>query len=890
MKFERVRLENFKCYADADLRLERGVTVIHGVNGSGKSSLLEACFFALYGARALDRTLDELVTIGAEEATVELWFAHGGTSYHIKRRVRVRDDRASTAECVLEEPDGVVEGARDVRNRVASLLRMDHAAFVNCAYVRQGEVNKLINATPSERQDMIDDLLQLGRLEEYRARASDARVGVGRVLEGKRESLTQLDEQIEAKEDKDLHDQLNAAESELATVREELDRYEDQRETARETLEDATSILEEYEQRRAELDEVESEIEELTETIETTEREREDLADEIAERRERREEIIDRIETALETTELPTDADRDAVASLIDDLAERDDEIRDEIEQYRLDAQGYREDSESHREDASEAEERAAEKRTRADDLQSDLDETRADLTDRRETLTELDATVETIEATFADAPIDIDEAAAYQDEISDELTTVTEELTTLDARIESVEADIAEAEELLEAGKCPECGQSVEQAPRVDSLEEDRQRLAELRDERTETEATREAIEKRLERAETLAEKADEHDRLLEKRETLAELIAEREETIAETEDRIDTLRGEADELETEAEEHCKAAADAAENAEECREEIAACNERRGDLADRIETLEDVLADFDRGEDLDDAIETRQERRAQLEEMNDERRDRLGTLRERRSELSEAIDEERLAEAREDKDRAETYLEEVAAEIESREERRDELQARIGAIENEIEELESLRERRTELAETVERLESLYDEAEQLQEMYGQLRAELRQRNVETLERMLNDTFDLVYRNDSYDRIELDEEYHLTIYQKDGEALDPDQLSGGERALFNLSLRAAIYRLLAEGIEGAAPTPPLILDEPTVFLDSGHVSQLLELIEYMRAEIGVEQIVVVSHDDELVDAADDLVHVSKDATTNRSRVERRDSTVLPAD
>jgi len=79
---------------------------------------------------------------------------------------------------------------------------------------------------------------------------------------------------------------------------------------------------------------------------------------------------------------------------------------------------------------------------------------------------------------------------------------------------------------------------------------------------------------------------------------------------------------------------------------------------------------------------------------------------------------------------------------------------------------------------------------------------------------------------------------------------------------------------------LLAEGIDGAAPTPPLILDEPTVFLDSGHVSQLVELVESMR-ELGVEQIIVVSHDEELVGAADDLVRVEKDATTNRSHVER---------
>jgi exonuclease SbcC len=64
------------------------------------------------------------------------------------------------------------------------------------------------------------------------------------------------------------------------------------------------------------------------------------------------------------------------------------------------------------------------------------------------------------------------------------------------------------------------------------------------------------------------------------------------------------------------------------------------------------------------------------------------------------------------------------------------------------------------------------------------------------------------------------------------------------------------------------------------------VFLDSGHVSQLVELVEQMR-RMGVEQIVVVSHDDELVDAADDVVRVEKDATTNRSRVVRDPEEVL---
>lgn len=70
MRFDHITLEHFKPYADASLDLQDGVTIIHGLNGSGKSSLLEACFFALYGARALDETLDDIVTTDEDDATM----------------------------------------------------------------------------------------------------------------------------------------------------------------------------------------------------------------------------------------------------------------------------------------------------------------------------------------------------------------------------------------------------------------------------------------------------------------------------------------------------------------------------------------------------------------------------------------------------------------------------------------------------------------------------------------------------------------------------------------------------------------------------------------------------------------------------------------------------
>ena len=99
--------------------------------------------------------------------------------------------------------------------------------------------------------------------------------------------------------------------------------------------------------------------------------------------------------------------------------------------------------------------------------------------------------------------------------------------------------------------------------------------------------------------------------------------------------------------------------------------------------------------------------------------------------------------------------------------------------------------------------------------------------------------------------------------------------------MSGGERALFNLALRCAIYRFLSYGLgeRGGADLPPMILDEPTVFLDSGHIRQLIRLIDRMK-DLGVGQIIVVSHDESLIDSADRVYTVTKDSLTNTSSFE----------
>ena len=883
MRFRHVRMENFKCYADAELDLDTGVTVIHGVNGSGKSSLLEACFFALYGSKALDdRTLDDVITNGAEDAEIELVFDHAGESYRIERRLRLSGERAQTAKCVLETPESNVDGARAVREYVTELLRMDAEAFVNCAYVRQGEVNKLIHASPSDRQDMIDDLLQLGKLEEYRERASEARLAVKTVLDGQRDVIESLDSQIEDKEEKELHAQLNELETELEESNAEIDRLEEQIESARETKADAESVLAEYEEKRERIDDLETDIEELRDKISDTEGERDRLKSEIGEYRDRLDELQDRREELLAGASIGDDVDTTAVESALDDLEARDDELRDDLEAIRGEIGEYTTTAENARERAGELEADAETAREDATDLKAELDEDETKLDERRDKLDEIDDEIEAAKEVFQDAPVEFGKATDHADSLDAEYEELREELTDVRTKLESARASVEEAEALLEEGKCPECGQPVDDSPHVDALADDRDRVAELESRREELAEERSAVRERRDAAEELVEAQRRVTELRTNRQNVEQLIEEREATLSDKRERIDDLEERAETLDERAEEKRAAASEATEEAEELRGEIADINAERGEIRERLERLESLEETLDEIEELRAAIEEHRERRTEKDELNDERRERLAEKRERKTELQSAFDDDRIEKAREDSERAGQYLAQAEPAVEEERERRDDLLDRIGGIKNELGELESLREKRESVAARQTALESLYDEAQQLQETYGDLRAELRQQNVETLERMLNETFDLVYQNDSYSHIELDGEYELTVYQKDGARLAPDQLSGGERALFNLSLRCAIYRLLAEGIDGAAPMPPLILDEPTVFLDSGHVSQLVELIGSMR-DLGVEQIIVVSHDDELVGAADRVVEVRKDPTSNRSSVERRE-------
>ncbi len=870
MRIRELSLENYRCFETATLALDPGVTVIYGPNGSGKTTLFEAILFALYGSGGLaEATLEDVVTRGAEAASVTMEFDHGDERFHLEREVVVRDERAATRRCVLDRGDDEpIEGARAVSSFLVDRLRLDAQAFVNSAYVKQGEIDRFLHATPAERQSMLDDLLRLGVLETYHDRADEARLAVRSLAREREERLDELAAQLEPLRERDLHDRLNELETEREQVRAELEELTDRRHERRSERDAIEDELETLEERRAERAELEERRAEIAEAIEEAEAERQSLRERREALRESRADLEATIDEQIDDLGIDgidsLGSARSALESDRDDLEAELEELRDTIESATASQAEAGERIDSLEAQLAERRDELAEVRTAIEEDEDAL----ADHHDRREAVqTEIDELGEAID----DWPLDeeaLDSARASVTEDRDELEATLQETRE---RIAALEDLVERAEELAAADRCPTCGQPVAEAPHVERLEEDREELDELREEVDELTDELEAREDRLERLEAIASRR-------ERLESLEALIDQREATLEERRERETALEAAIEELQSTLQEATAARESATETVESARARVGEINDRLADLREREEDL-DALEDLlDRRDDIDDERERLADRRDHLAELIDARHDRLGDVDERLAELTEAVDADRIATLEERREELADDLTDLDERIADLEERRDELNERIGSVRTDLDQLETLEERRETIEQRHDALDALRREASELGELYESVRAELRERNVTALERSLNDTFGRLYRNEAYDRIDLAPDYTVDIVQHDGTALRPDDLSGGERALFNLSLRWAIYRLLATGVDGGASMPPLMLDEPTVFLDDGHVRRLLRLFEAVR-EAGVAQTLVVSHHETLLDAADQRVAVEKHPTTNRSSV-----------
>lgn len=179
----KLKMRNFMCYREnvPTLNLEGiHIACLSGDNGNGKSALIDAMTWALWG-KARAKSDDDLINTGQREMEVEFEFAVGEQKYRIIRK-RAKPKRPSGAgQSILEFHMAAGDGYRSIsgnsiaqtQEKIISTLHMDYDTFINSAFLRQGRADEFTTKRPTERKEVLANILGLSFYDELENQAKE---------------------------------------------------------------------------------------------------------------------------------------------------------------------------------------------------------------------------------------------------------------------------------------------------------------------------------------------------------------------------------------------------------------------------------------------------------------------------------------------------------------------------------------------------------------------------------------------------------------------------------------------------------------------------------------------------------------------------------------------
>ena len=208
-----LKLSGFLSYRDP-VELDFSIfdlACISGSNGAGKSSLLDAMTWVLFGqARKRD---EAVVNLQSKAAEVVFTFAYETNVYRVIRSLA--RSKTTVLEFQIQQPAASDQPAewrpltertlRDTQARIEQILRLDYDTFVNVSFFLQGRADQFAQQPPTRRKEILGNILGLEAWEIYRERAADHRKGIERELDSVDGRVAEIDAELGEEESRKMH-------------------------------------------------------------------------------------------------------------------------------------------------------------------------------------------------------------------------------------------------------------------------------------------------------------------------------------------------------------------------------------------------------------------------------------------------------------------------------------------------------------------------------------------------------------------------------------------------------------------------------------------------------------------------------------------------------------
>ena len=165
-----IELIDFLAHHDTKLDFSNDATVFVGQNGAGKSSIIDAITFSLFGAHTRKNN-KSLIRRGVNKSLVKVDFSANGKNYRTVRQI----DAKGTLTAQFLEKNGedfipIAEGERkqfgeSMTEEVEKVLGINFEKLKIASIVQQGELNSIIKAKPKEFKELLNTIIGIDRLD-----------------------------------------------------------------------------------------------------------------------------------------------------------------------------------------------------------------------------------------------------------------------------------------------------------------------------------------------------------------------------------------------------------------------------------------------------------------------------------------------------------------------------------------------------------------------------------------------------------------------------------------------------------------------------------------------------------------------------------------------------
>ena len=897
MIFTKLTLNNFKSYGHEVIKFGDGITVIVGENGAGKSTILEAISFALFKQHTAKK-IDDLVRNGSDENMyVDLEFVSNGKEYKIHREKTKSGLKSTLLKKTTSKGQFIPScaGDKEVANEIQSILDIDSDLFLNAIYIRQGEIAELVDKTSSEKKQLIGKLLGLDSLEKawknlqpiisnYEKTQSE--------LKGKLFSSEELKEEYDHK--KALLGSLKEKGLDLEKQIEEVKEMKAEKQNEKTNMEREKEIFDNFNNN------LDAEKKRL-ESLENDKRTLQDNLDEI----KKAEEQIARLEKFVKKLPLYLDFEKSVTS----------------IQQLELDKQKIEKDLDSiaTQEELLVTKKEGYNKFLAADEQIEKLNNQKINLEKELATLTQLEKDKNEIERFFSvtkdnlydnglsqDILTDVDNFTQleevtdnFSEEVSNKVKDLSLEIISKNEEIVKFKQAIETAQKPLDElgdveNKCPVCQSDINPQKKNElidsynneikinekSIEENKENIRLLN-------KNKDSFEEKYNRLQELSKdiigyknkfdnlekdlvRLNEIDDGLESKEytntKLGELILDiSKEKVGREENKEDydayikskgaldvlssktELQYKLNQVNNEVDVHVKNIKLAIDQDPHLSGDMSTA-----DLQARITDLKNKEEEFNQ---LKGFVQNKKALESQLISKKDDIGVSLNQIEILKNKIEASVyDKEKYEKVIYFYEVYERRYDEFAGELSEIKGQAKELIANVNVLAEKIltnYKFQQEYKNTTDYIDLLNHIRTLYSK--------NGIQKELRNRSRPVIQKYTKDFFDEF--NFNYSDLTLDEDYEVTVFGPEGEA-SMSMVSGGEKIAIALALRLGITQAMAKG-----DLDTILLDEPTIHLDSFRRHELINLLKDMTV---LPQMIIVTHESQLENAADNLVKVEK--------------------